>query len=202
MAENFMLIVITAEEAMENETALINALFETGLPVLHLRKPSYPSRELAALIHSIPEKFHQKIVIHNNYELLSDFNLMGAHLPEKIRKEGRLRGIKNIVSTSFHSLEDLRNEKLSFKYAFLSPVFQSVSKQGYLPSIKPKAIKDLFHSYKVLIRFPVIALGGITDKTILEARDMGFHGAASVGYIWESLNPAEQFKKLQNILHH
>jgi len=29
---------------------------------------------------------------------------------------------------------------------------------------------------------------------------MGFNGVASIGYIWESSNPVEQFNKLQNIL--
>jgi thiamine-phosphate pyrophosphorylase len=200
MGEDFKLIIITPEEDITNEAVIIHELFKAGLQLLHIRKPLYNIQQTRNLLNSIPVIFHSKIVIHSYYEFLHDFNLNGIHLSEKTRKEGTVSGMKNIVSTSFHNLEDIKTEKMNFKYAFLSPVFPSVSKQGYKPIIETGEIKNFFHTGINQIRFPIIALGGITDKNVLQLKDMGFNGVASIGYIWESSNPVEQFNKLQNIL--
>jgi thiamine-phosphate pyrophosphorylase len=199
MAKDFKLIIITEEKDIYGESQLIPLLFEAGLPLLHIRKPFHTLQETKALIKSIPAAFHSKIVLHGHYELLNDFNLKGAHLPERIRKESDISQIKSIVSTSFHTLEDIGTEKINFEYAFFSPVFQSISKPGYGPSSETKKIKDHLASNKTT--YPLIALGGITDKNILQLPDMGFKGAACIGYIWEHHNPVEQYKKLQIILH-
>ena len=198
--ETFKLIVITPEKDIAGEAKLINALFDAGLQFLHIRKPDNTGKEMQNLITSISQDFYSKIVLHSHYELLHDYNLKGLHLPEKTRKEGTISGIKNIVSTSFHTLEDIATEKTSFEYAFFSPVFQSISKEGYKPTIETTTLKGFFHSDKSTPRFPIIALGGITDENILQARGIGFQGAACIGYIWEQPDPVAQFKKLQKIL--
>lgn len=199
-SENFKLIVITPEKYITGEAGLINALFDAGLQSLHIRKPSYHSEGTKNLLNSISKDFHPKIVLHGNYELLGDFDLKGAHLPERIRKGSRTSNIRNIVSSSFHRLEDIVIEEKHFEYVFFSPVFQSVSKQGYLPSIRMHKIKKYLQPDKNLIHLPVIGLGGITDKNIKEVYDMGFSGAACLGYIWENPKPIEQFSKLLRIL--
>lgn len=200
LTETFKLIVITPEKDIAGEPGLINALFEVGLQLLHLRKPAYSVAETRNLLNAVSVHFHPKIVLHSHYELLNDFNLKGAHLPEKIRNTTNTDGIKHIISTSFHTMEDILIEKMNFEYAFFSPVFQSLSKQGYKPTMEPEVLKDLFNSNRNKIRFPVIALGGITDKNILQAQDMSFNGAACIGYIWENHSPVKQLKKLQKIL--
>jgi len=200
MANNFKLILITQNKDIAEENRLLNNLFEAGLQLLHIRKPTHTIQETRTLLKSIPPIFHPKIVLHNHYELLTDFKLKGAHLPEKIRKAGNINLTKNIVSTSFHALEDIKTEKLIFEYAFFSPVFKSISKQGYEPSIESTQIKDFFKVNRNKIKSPNIALGGITDKNILQLQDMGFAGAACIGYIWENTDPVTQLKKLQKII--
>ena len=63
-----------------------------------------------------------------------------------------------------------------------------------------KKIKDHLAINKDKIRYALIALGGITDKNILQVQEMGFKGAACIGYIWENANPIGQLKKLQVVL--
>jgi len=200
MSENFKLIVITSEKNIAGEAGLINDLFNAGLQMLHMRKPTHTIDEIRKLLNVISPAYHSKIVLHNHYELLNDYNLKGAHLPEKIRKEGIAGKIKHIVSTSFHSPEDILTTKLNLEYAFFSPVFESISKQGYKPIRETKILNAFFKNNKDRIRFPIIALGGITDKNILQTRDIGFSGAACIGYIWENTSPVAQFKKLQKIV--
>jgi thiamine-phosphate pyrophosphorylase len=194
MAINFKIIVITLENPVSEEGSLINALFRSGLELLHIRKPGYTLIEVRDLISSISVDFHPRIVIHNHYELSQDFHLKGIHLPENVRREKKNNETAKVISTSFHSLDDILIEKRRFEYAFLSPVFSSISKEGYQPCLNIQQIKDfLAHP----VPFPLVALGGITDKNIMEVRDMGFNGAACIGYIWESQNPVEQFAKLK-----
>ena len=193
MHSNFKIIIITSEKSLSEEGLLINALFESGLELLHIRKPGCDIAETQNLINSISVEFHPRIVIHSHYELLEDFNLKGIHLPENIRARADNLNLKKIVSTSFHNLEDISNEPTQFEYAFLGPVFPSISKQGYQPFLTIQQIKDfLIHP----VPFPVIALGGITDKNIMQIRTTGFSGAACLGYIWESPNPVERFEKV------
>jgi thiamine monophosphate synthase len=200
MAKDFKLIIITPEKDIPEETGTINALFDAGLQILHVRKPIYTLEETKNLITLISPVFHPKIILHNHYELIEEFGLKGAHLSEKTRKKSDLSQVKNIVSASFHLLEDVLTEKINLEYAFLSPVFPSISKRGYEPSSEIKKIKNFFKTNREKIRVPLIALGGITDKNILQLQAIGFTGAACIGYIWENPNPLQQFNKLQNIL--
>ncbi len=200
MPEDFKLIVITSEKNITGEALLINELFNAGMQLLHVRKPANSLEELRTLLSSISNRFHSKIVIHNRYELTNEFNLKGIHLSETKRKERNSNSLKNIVSSSFHRLDELLQDKINFEYVIYSPVFQSISKQGYTPSVKPEILKDFLKSNKNKIKYPVIALGGITGDNIMQAVKLGFNGAACIGYIWENSNPIEQFNKLQNKL--
>lgn len=193
MADCFKIIIITPENSVWEEGIFINALFNTGLNLLHIRKRGYNITELRNLISSISDDFHPRIVIHNHYELLQDFNLKGIHLPEKLR-ETATNSQGRIISTSYHNPEDIKSESNCFEYAFLSPIFPSISKQGYQSSLNIQQIKSfLAHP----VPFPIIALGGITGSNIMQVHNMGFSGAACLGYIWESRNPVEQFEKLR-----
>jgi hypothetical protein len=60
------------------------------------------------------------------------------------------------VSTSFHELGQLRAAWGALNYAFLSPVFDSVSKEGYGAAFEEAALRTALSSATV----PVVALGG------------------------------------------
>ncbi|HTB32061.1 MAG TPA: thiamine phosphate synthase [Bacteroidia bacterium] len=200
MAEEFKIVVITPEKDMMEEPAIITGLFQAGLQTLHIRKPNHTRLTIKNLLLAIPKDFHSSIVLHQHYDLLNEFELKGAHLPEKRRKEHDTYGIRNIISTSFHKLEDITRERTNFEYAFFSPVFRSISKKGHESSVELKTLKVFFESHTPTLRFPIIALGGISEQNILTAKDIGFGGGACIGYIWENPDPLQQFKKIQNLL--
>src|ERR1700752_2114767 len=158
----FEVIVITSEKDYLKEAEVICQLFKQGLKTLHVRKPHATGSELKKYINCIPKQFHKKIVLHSQYQLIKEFNLKGAHLTEKIRlktKESdklKRNGIK-IVSTSFHTYEDVLKSRRKYDYIFLSPVFDSISKQGYKSKFDLKKLKLFLIRNKIRI----IALGGI-----------------------------------------
>lgn len=198
---NMKLIVISPPSA-ENpcETEQVTLLFENGLNYFHLRKPDWKKEELRAYLRQIPGKFHNRISLHTHYDLSYDFNLMGIHLPEKVRVSNeipreylnKMQQKKLFISSSFHSTEDLKQNKHPFDYVFLSPVFKSISKPGHQNRFTIPDLKEALNS----VSFPVIALGGVQKNNISYIAEYGFAGAAAMGTIWQSKEPLKQFKEL------
>ena len=187
----FNLVVITPETNHLKEIEIITFLFESGLELLHIRKPSYTEEELREYILSIPRKFHKKIVIHSYYKLTKEFSFKGIHLTEKARKSKRINADLKIISTSFHSVEEILKSRRKYKYIFLSPIFDSISKKGYKSNFN---LLDLEFFLKK--RKNVVALGGINTDNIKAVKQIGFCGAAILGALWESENPIKAYKNL------
>ena len=104
----------------------------------------------------------------------------------------------------FHSLKELEDCKEKYEYAFLSPIFDSISKAGYkskfshrlhgLSQIKSELIS-------AIIGKNIISLGGIDEDKIETCRQLGFAGVAVLGAIWNNKNPVEKFKQLNCLCH-
>lgn len=107
----------------------------------------------------------------------------------------------------FHSLKELEDYKEKYEYAFLSPIFDSISKIGYkskfshrsgasLPNnqgfsqIKPELIPAIKGKN-------IIALGGVDENKIELTKKVGFTGVAVLGAIWNSKTPIETFLKIK-----
>ncbi|MGZ3862392.1 MAG: thiamine phosphate synthase [Bacteroidia bacterium] len=196
MSKRFKIVTITTEGFFKTEIPLTKKLFHAGLELLHLRKPEASEEELRQFLKKLPEEFRSRIVIHNHYSLIKEFRLKGAHLPERTRKsKTKIEFLKKkkvkIISSSFHSSEELKKNRRKYEYVFLSPVFDSRSKAGYKSNFALAELKPLLKKHK-----NVIALGGISDKNILSVKEAGFYGAAAIGCIWEGKNPAANYKKL------
>lgn len=86
---------------------------------------------------------------------------------------------------------------------FLSPVFDSISKQGYKSKFNLQELKIFLQKQKILSdensRSEAIALGGIDEDKIQLCSALGFAGVAVCGAIWQNNNPLEKFKKLKTL---
>jgi thiamine-phosphate pyrophosphorylase len=192
------MIVITNPSAIANEISIIDSLFEEGLSLLHIRKPDFSELEMALFIHQIKLRFRANLVLHSHHELAQDFGINRIHFPEKQRKEVfEISRENKIMSTSVHSIEAFNALKPNFEYAFLSPVFKSISKENY------QSETDLFEALKSRTNFKTkgIALGGIHPENIQKALENGFDDIAILGAVWHHENPVNQFKVCQKIAH-
>jgi thiamine-phosphate pyrophosphorylase len=97
------------------------------------------------------------------------------------------------ISTSVHSWEEFKALPGGLAYAFISPLFDSISKPGY------NANATLLQPPAGILPCRPIGLGGISAGTIGTMIRQGWTGAAVLGYIWdepnESLKRYEQLKK-------
>lgn len=185
------LIVITNPDFVVNETEKIIALFKAGLEILHLRKPKASKQEYVDLLNSIDSKYHPKIKIHEYFELTDNYDLLGVHLNARNLVYGGKNQVK--ISKSCHSLDELHAID-RYDYVFLSPVFDSISKESYYSNFSEKVLKEA--SGQGIINDKVIALGGIDKTTLPLIKKYVFGGVAVLGAIWKSGNVIENFNHL------
>lgn len=195
------MIVITNPTSITNEMEIIHALFQEGLDLLHIRKPEYSDIKLALFIHQIKKEYRNKLVLHSHHQIAEVFGISHLHFSERDRNAAVHNAytkpvrLSYTMSTSIHSIENFNMLPVAFEYAFLSPVYSSISKVNYHPKINLKEAIKKRTNYKTKL----IALGGIDKGNIKKTVKAGFDDIALLGSIWNSEKPIENFKLCQQI---
>ena len=178
------LIVISKENFFPEEACWINAIMCEYPFILHLRKPFASLAELETLVQQIHPAYYDRIVLHDHYALAEKYRLKGIHWNAR-NQEFKLEGAywqKASISRSCHSIPEVEMYKNQYQYVTLSPIFDSISKQGYKAAFSESELKLAME--KGIINHQVIALGGIDSSNIHQLATMGFGGAAVLGVIW------------------
>jgi thiamine-phosphate pyrophosphorylase len=182
------MIIITNPTAVNHEIRSIHSLFENGLELLHVRKPDYSEMEMVSFLTAIGSDFRNQLVLHNHHHIAHSFGINRLHNPKEAKE------IANAVfSASTHSIAEFNALENNYAYAFLSPVYPSISKQGYTST------ENHLDTIKERSNFntKLIALGGISAENIAETIQKGFDEVALLGSIWNGINPLENFKLCQ-----
>jgi thiamine-phosphate pyrophosphorylase len=176
--------VITCPEFLEREREAVEALFEAGLEVLHLRKPGASTESLKQFVEAIDTRFHPRITVHGRRSTLRALDVGGFHLPRaEIEAVTGAQETEKRLSCSCHTLEEIKASLMSCKYVFLSPIFDSISKSGYGAAFPAEALAA--GQRAKIITQQVYALGGITPERLGQVRGWGFGGVGILGYLWE-----------------
>ena len=200
------MIVITNAISIRNEIKLIHQLLEEGLELLHVRKPDFLEEEMKVFLYEIKSEFRNKLVLHSHHHLAVGFGINRLHVtgnnrvqlltrPDRFLKPVRCK--TSIESTSIHSIQDFNTLSKDFDYAFLSPIYPSISKPDYVSEV------NHFETIKKRVNFStkLVALGGISSENIQQTLENGFDDVALLGSIWNSNKSIENFKKCQKIVH-
>lgn len=200
MSQQHPIIVLSSPTPVINEIRQVIQLFQAGLARFHLRKPSFSASASQAWIAQIPKKYWTRIMLHQHHHLAEELGLGGVHLTEYSRAGKEVSQLiehyqskKTPLSAAIHDLNDLELLGQHCDYVLISPVFDSISKTTY----KANASLDI-SAWKGKTRAKLIALGGMTDKTLPIALKRGFDGVAVLGHIWQQPEKAaQQFHLLQ-----
>lgn len=176
-------VVITSPGFLQGEVDFIDRLFGHGLDRLHLRKPGAEIGECRRLLDGISREWLPRIVVHDNFGLCREYGLGGMHLNG--RNPMAPPNHEGSVSRSCHSLEEISRYKGECDYLTLSPIFNSISKQGYMAAFGPGQLAAARDSG--LIDRRVIALGGVTLENIPRVKELGFGGVAILGDVWQRM---------------
>lgn len=189
-----MFIIITPEETERQEFELLTKFVAFDKVYIHIRKPKATEAELTEYLQRLPKEILQRSSLHSHHQLAMEFALRGVHFTTQQREQSAERLGEEIeywhskekqVSASLHALEEVTP---MWDYAFLSPIFDSVSKKDY--SGKHFRVNEKTER--------LIALGGITTDNIKEAKYLGFRGVAVLGNIWKNKCPLAVFKEMYN----
>ena len=191
----FDIILITPETNHPEEVSILHTLVRAYNISIHVRKPRF-TEEAYRLYLSQYASILSHMVIHEHHTLAKEFSVKGIHLKEADRKcvTENANNVR-VVSTGFHSLEDIKNNTHAFDYIFFSPLFKSISKEKYGTDTSPEEVTAIVQQVKKLTSIPVIGLGGISTENIVMVKNSGFDGAALLGAVWESEEPIEVFER-------
>lgn len=213
------LIVITSPDFIPNEAQRIRELFDCGADILHLRKPGASAADCARLLDDLPADCLRRIVVHDHFTLYRDYGLRGIHLnrrnpsvpsfvaaaddsPTPFVSDNSALSSRPSVSASCHSIAEAAAKKADVDYVFLSPIFDSISKQGYQAAYSDGALREA--AADGIIDSRVIALGGITSERIPMLRRWHFGGAAFLGDVWNRVGQddfCDHVRQLAGTLH-
>lgn len=171
----------------------LNSLFRAGLSRLHLRLPdAWDIYDYARVINGVDPNFHNRIMVCDYPDLLSQFDLAGLYYHVDQAQALTPEDVEDWPSFSVgaHSLQELQDLQVKPTYALLSPVFDSISKEGYKGNPALRQIQDELQQ----LPFPVVALGGIDANNQAEALSYGYDGIAILGGLWQrGMSPLEAF---------
>lgn len=203
-----MIVLIAPENDLPKEIEILHQLFDAGLSHYHLRKPFKNEEALRHYLAQIDLKYYNKIVLHQFHHIAKELNLKGIHLQEQFRislgenlqeyiarfrnfgnQEQRTKNQKpKTVSSSFHHPDTILHCGAEFDYHLLSPIFNSISKQGYQG--KDFSVND--------INKKIIGMGGVNAENLGKIKAKGFQGAGVLGGVWNAECPLTAFIELQN----
>ena len=184
------MIIITPPERqyVEDVAGDIVDVVRSCICKVHLRMPGASEADFRQVLDNLEPAYHQHIVLCDHYALLAEYDVAGVYLP--YRRVAEWRDIPlaphQTIAVGAHSLQELQELPFTPDYALLSPLFDSISKEGYqgnpaLLSCREELLK---------LPYPVYALGGITPERQETVAKAGYAGVAVLGDIWSQ--PQEQ----------
>ena len=177
--EDFLKIVVTLPEFIDNEGKIIEGLLEGFADYVHIRKPGCSQDQLEILINDISPIYRKRLKLHDHFSLAEKYKLGGVQLNSR----NPVCDFKNLkLSCSCHSIADIECNYKDMEYVTLSPIYDSISKGGYQSKFDINKIK------RNITNKNVIAMGGVTPEKFPELKNAGFKGAAMLGVIWNNID--------------
>ncbi|OJU73951.1 MAG: hypothetical protein BGO09_00990 [Bacteroidetes bacterium 47-18] len=182
-----MILVITPEQEADNEAVLAGEMLAAGAALLHIRKFRLDDAALRNYIETIDVAYRDRLVLHDHFHLARELGISRLHFREEDRRKGRYRPFREeyLLSTSVHTIEAFNQLGTEWTYAFLSPVFPSISKPGY--GKDTRVLQDLGKRNNLMVQ--LIGLGGIDTTNFKQVLDAGADGVALLGGIWQAPDP-------------
>lgn len=186
-----MIIVISSDKAPKQEPSYINKMFANGLDLFHLRKYEMGDVELKMFVEKIDRPYRERLVLHHQHHLAKEWGITRLHFGADARNRAADLPYRSafLLSTSVHCIRDFNRLEDHWSYAFLSPVFTSISKRGYGKNA------NVFHSLidREKSNIQLIGLGGIHCGNCEEVLKKGVDGIALMGGVWQNQHPLNAF---------
>lgn len=182
------IIGITSPGTIDNEVSLIEEMLDLGVYKFHIRKPNWSPKKLVPFLQAFDKPYRKKLVLHDLKHWPFSEMFGGVHLKGR-QTDFSIRSSVKTLSRSCHSLLEINKFRNDLDYMFLSPIFDSISKEGYEAAFSPACLENA--NLK-----KVYALGGVDKKKMAQVREFGFTGAAILGAVWGAKKPVSEMAKI------
>lgn len=182
MEKDFLIIAITRPDFFPSEAELINRILASEeADLVHIRKPNSRADEMESLLNKIDSRYHPLLKLHDHFTLAEKYNVGGIHLNSRNPIIPEFKGSEKLtISKSVHNIEDLKKSK-ELDYAFISPIFDSISKRGYKAAFNLQLLAESLKNEGI---GNAVALGGVTPDKFNILVEAGFKGAALLGHFF------------------
>jgi thiamine-phosphate pyrophosphorylase len=205
---NFRLQFITHRTERFDEFASAKIALEGGCRWIQLRMKESSSEEIkqvALRLKPLCKSYNAVFLLNDHVELCKELEADGIHLgkadmdPLEARK---LLGDDFIIGgtcNTFEDIENLRDRRVD--YIGLGPFRFTKTKQNLSPILGIEGYTNIVNQCKKSnIHLPIVAIGGITANDIPFIMKTGVSGIALSAAILQAENPAEETKRICNII--
>lgn len=191
------LVILTKSTFFVEEDKILAALFEQGLDNLHLYKPGSSPMYSERLLSLLPRNTHNKITVHENFYLKSEYQLAGIHLEDP--SMALPIGYKGKVSVNCSDTSQLKSLKKQANYVILKNIFDCIEFPEQKSTFSIQQLEDA--AQDGLIDKKVYAMGGMTLENIKLAKELGFGGVVICGDLWNRFDIHNQVD-FKNVIRH
>ena len=171
--------VATSPLFFVEENTILQALFDEGMDILHIRKPDSEPIFCERLLTLLPTKCYNRVIVNDHFYLQSEYGLKGIHISPRNPQEPH--GYKGYITRSC-TPEDINRNTDRYGYMVLEAT----------PSAIRQAVDQHFINHRVFMR-------GITSVDGVQfAKDCGFGGIILEDILWDrfDFHESNNFKEL------
>ena len=181
------LYLVTDRKCLKNKdlnSAIEDAILG-GVTLVQLREKSSDSLELfniAKEVKKITDKHNIPLIIDDRIDIAMAVDATGVHLGQEdipCNVARKILGSDKIIGVSAHNIKEaLKAQSDGADYLGCGSVFNTSTKNN-VTSLKIQELREI----KEKVNIPVVAIGGINEKNVLELRGTGIDGIAIVSAI-------------------
>ena len=172
-----------------------------GATLIQLREKNLTHEEFkaeAVEIQKLCAKYKIPFIINDDVELAIEINADGVHVGQSDMEAGNVRaliGNEKILGVSAQTPEEaISAENNGADYIGAGAVFHTGTKLDAV-EVTHETLKKICNSIKI----PVVAIGGINAKNILQLENSGIYGVAVVSAIFASENIKSATQELRKL---
>lgn len=177
-----------------------------GVTCIQLREKNISTEDFiegAKIIQEVTSKYNIPFIINDDVVVALKINANGVHVGQSDIKDGIISirkkidgfGSNKILGVSVQTVEQaIDAEKQGADYLGVGAVFTTSTKTD-AADVSLKTLSDICAAVKI----PVVAIGGINKKNILQLCNTGIYGVAIVSGIFAQKNICESTKELRRL---
>ncbi|KGE13128.1 thiamine phosphate synthase [Sphingobacterium deserti] len=177
--------IITSPHPQNQEISILRQLLAWPGVYVHVRKPALSETDYIKFLCAFSVEERAKLIAHQAHFRAMECGLSRLHFSTSMRETAAIPDTANkkYISTSTHGWIEFNGLPCLYDAAFVSPLFPSISKQGYGEQNRIALIG------RRNLASEAIALGGISSTRLATMSAHNFDDFAVCGAIWEAQDP-------------